>query len=82
MNYGGWTDPETDQLLAAYAAAGDRAAALSALCGRLLEQAPILPVCFSTSSVLYQSGSITGLTPTMAEPFYDLGSCEIHLLEN
>ena len=82
LNYGGWTDPETDQLLAAYAAAGDRAAALSALCGRLLEQAPILPVCFSTSSVLYQSGSITGLTPTMAEPFYDLGSCEIHLLEN
>ena len=52
---------------------------MEALCTRLADQAPILPVCFSTSSVLYQAGVITGLTPTAAEPFYDLGSCVIHL---
>ena len=81
LNYGGWSDPETDQLLAAYAAAEDRAAAMEALCARLAEQAPILPVCFSATSVLYQTGAITGLSPTMAEPFYDLSSCVIHLQE-
>ena len=79
LNYGGWSDPQTDQLLSAYAAAEDRSAAMEALCTRLADQAPILPVCFSTSSVLYQAGVITGLTPTAAEPFYDLGSCVIHL---
>ena len=79
LNYGGWSDPQTDQLLSAYAAAEDRSAAMEALCTRLAEQVPILPVCFSTSSVLYQAGVITGLTPTAAEPFYDLGSCVIHL---
>ena len=81
LNYGGWSDPETDQLLAAYAAAEDRAAAMEALCARLAEQAPVLPVCFSATSVLYQTGAITGLSPTMAEPFYGLSSCVIHLQE-
>lgn len=81
LNYGGWSDPETDQLLAAYAAAEDRAAAMEALCARLSQQAPILPVCFSATSVLYQTGTITGLSPTMTEPFYDLSACVIHLRE-
>ena len=81
LNYGGWSDPETDQLLAAYAAAEDRAAAMEALCARLAQQAPILPVCFGAASVLYQTGTVTGLSPTMAEPFYDLDACAIHLRE-
>ena len=55
---------------------------MEALCAHLSEQAPILPVCFSSSSVLYQTGVVTGLTPTMAEPFYNLSSCEIHLEED
>ena len=81
LNYGGWSDSKTDQLLAAYAAAEDRASAMEALCVRLSEQAPILPVCFSATSVLYQTGTVTGLSPTMAEPFYDLSACVIHLRE-
>ena len=79
VNYGGWADARTDQLLAAYASASDRAGALAALCGYLAEQAPILPVCFTASSVLYQTGVVEGLTPTATEPFYDLSSCRIHL---
>ena len=79
VNYGGWADARTDQLLAAYASASDRAGALADLCGYLAEQAPILPVCFTASSVLYQTGVVEGLTPTAAEPFYDLSSCRIHL---
>lgn len=79
LNYSGWADPQTDQLLAAYAAATDRSAAMEALCARLAEQAPIIPLCFGASSVLYQTGVISGLSPTAAEPFYDLASCSIHL---
>ena len=79
LNYGGWADPQTEQLLAACAAAEDRAAALSDLCAYLQQQAPILPLCFKSSSVLYQTGAVSGLTPTAAEPFYDLPSCQIHL---
>ena len=68
LNYGGWADPQTEQLLAACAAAEDRAAALSDLCAYLQQQAPILPLCFKSSSVLYQTGAVSGLTPTAAEP--------------
>ena len=82
LNYGGWADAQTDQLLTAYASAEDRASAMADLCAYLAEQAPILPICFSASSVLYQTGVITGLTPTASEPFYDLSAWEIHLQEN
>lgn len=82
LNYGGWADPQTDHLLAAYSAAGDRAAALEALCARVQSQAPILPVCFKSTSVLIQADVLEGLSPTMAEPFYDLPACTVHLRED
>ncbi len=82
LNYGGWSDPQTDLLLAQYAASSDRPAAMKALCAYLRQQAPILPVCFKSTSVLVQTGVAEGLTPTMTEPFYDLSSCVIHLRED
>lgn len=81
LNYGGWTDPQTDHLLTAYAAASDRSAAAEALCKHLQSQAPILPVCFKSTSVLMQANVLDGLSPTMAEPFYNLSACTIHLRE-
>lgn len=81
LNYGGWNDPYTDQLLTAYAAAEDRAAAMEKLCTRLRDQAPILPLCFKSTSVLYQTGVLEGLSPTAADPFHGLETLTIHLLE-
>ena len=81
LNYGHWSDPDTSRLLAEYAAAEDRTAAMRALCARLKEQAPILPVCFKSASVLTQTGTVEGLAPTAAEPFYALSECIIHLKE-
>lgn len=78
LNYGGWSDPMTDQLLAAYASASDRSAAMERLCSYLQNQAPILPVCFKSTSVLLQSGVFENLTSTMTEPFYNLTACIIH----
>ena len=79
LNYGGWSDPQTDQLLAAFSAAADRASAMESLCAYLQEQAPILPICFKSVSVLTQSGVVEGLEPTIAEPFYNFPECSVHL---
>ena len=79
LNFGGWTDPWTDQLLANVLATDDRGTAMSHLCSRFQTQAPILPICFKSSSVLMQSDVLEGLTPTMAEPFYNLTNAAIHL---
>lgn len=79
LNYGHWSDPETSRLLEALAGAEDRAAAMRALCAHLKDQMPILPVCFKSTSVLTQAGVVEGISPTAAEPFYDLGACVIHL---
>ena len=81
LNYGHWSDPEISRLLAEYSAAENRAAAMRALCARLKDQAPILPVCFKSTSVLTQAEVVEGLQPTAAEPFYALGQCVIHLKE-
>lgn len=79
LNYGGWADPTTDHLLASYAAATDRAAAMKRLCAHLQNQAPLLPICFKSTSVLMQSNVFEGLTSTMTEPFYSLTECTLHL---
>ena len=81
LNYGSWSDPDTSRLLAELAAAENREAAMRALCAHLKDQAPLLPVCFKSTSVLTQEGVAEGLEPTAAEPFYNLGQCRIHLKE-
>jgi peptide/nickel transport system substrate-binding protein len=82
LNYGGWSDTRTDQLLAAYAAATDRSAAMEQLCKYLQAQSPIFPVCFKSTSVLLQANVLDGLAPTAAEPFYSLTDCVIHLRQS
>ena len=54
---------------------------MEALCRHLQQQAPLIPVCFKSTSVLVQAGVVEGLTPTMTNPFYELSSCVIHLRE-
>lgn len=81
LNYGGWSNATTDSLLAAYASATDQESAMKNLCSHLQQQAPLIPVCFKSTSVLTQSGVVEGLTPTMTNPFYNLTSCVIHLRE-
>ena len=79
LNYGGWSDEQTNELLTAYAMADNRAVAMQTLCQHLQEQAPILPICFKSTSVLMYADVVSGLTPTMTEPFFNLTDCTIHL---
>ena len=82
LNYGGWSDPQCDQLLEGCRSGGNREAAVRGLCRYLQSQAPILPICFKTVSTLYESDVLEGLTPTAAEPFYGLENLSIHLRAN
>lgn len=82
LNYGGWADARTDELLSACNAGSNRAAAMKALCAYLRQQNPILPVCFKSYTILTQAGVLEGLTPTAQEPLYNLTGCTIHLREN
>ena len=79
LNYGGYSSATTDQLLADCGAyAQDRAAARAALCRWIQKSAPILPICFKSSSVLVQTG-VAKLTPTASNPFYGISELEFHL---
>ena len=81
LNYGHWADPTTDQLLLSCRTVENPAIAIDTLCKHLQAVAPLIPICFKSASVLTQADVAEGLTPTAAEPFYDLGSCTIHLKE-
>lgn len=83
VNYGGYSDAETDRLLDEYLRADEstRSSAMLALCQHLQQQAPILPICFKSVSVLLPSGAVESITPTAANPFYDLPEWKINLAE-
>lgn len=79
LNYGNWVNAGIDDLLQAFASATDRSAAMEKLCRFLKLYAPILPLCFKSTSVLMQTGVVEGLEPTMTEPFYNFTDCTVHL---
>ena len=80
-NYSGYADAETDRLVDEYLCADEegRSSAMLALCQHLQQQAPILPICFKSVSVLLPSGAVESITPTAANPFYDLPEWEIYM---
>ena len=82
LNYGHWADPETDRLLASYALSKRPQYAMNNLCAHLQVTAPIVPLCFKSTSVLVQDGVLSGAVPTAAEPFFPLSDCKIHLKED
>lgn len=74
LNYGGFSDKETEQLLALYqAAAGEaRQEAASELWARLAQLAPIVPLCFKNGSLLTRWGQVSGAAPTQRDVFAGL----------
>ena len=83
LNYGGYSSAETDQLLAdcLRSPESERQAAMLALCRQLRQDAPILPVCFKSASVLLPSGAVESITPTAANPFYDLPEWKVDIAQ-
>lgn len=82
LNYGGYKNENTEKLLHAYLTATDDAArskAMNMLCQNLSAQVPFVPVCFKNISVLLPSGAIESITPTFANPFYNMSAWKINL---
>ena len=78
-NYGRYTNAELSALLTAERSAQgtEHAAAAAALYQAFRQQMPFAPICFESSSVLTTSGVIQGLTPSVADPFYNLTDWKI-----
>lgn len=81
MNYGGYSNGETNALLLSVLSVDEaqRADAMQALCVQLQQESPILPICFKDMSVLLPSGAVESVTPTAANPFYNLPSWVIDI---
>ena len=64
----------TDGLLSAFRAAGAelRSSAAASLCSHLIQNAPIVPICFKNGSVLTQWGRLSGLDPVRDNVFHGL----------
>lgn len=79
LNYGRWSSPSAASLLSALAAAReeDRTAAAGALFDHLIQQVPIVPVCFKNGSVLTQWGRLSGLSPLRGNVFWQFENWNI-----
>lgn len=76
LNYGGFYDRETNELVERYRSAEGEARAMAAseLWARVAEMAPILPLCFKNGSLLTQWGWIGSVKPTQRDVFAGLES--------
>ncbi len=76
LNYGGYTNTETDALLTQLRAADEnnRAQAVTAFLEQFQADMPLAPLCFKDHAVLTRWGSVSGLEPTRQNPFYQLDS--------
>ena len=81
LNYGGFNNAAVTDRLTTLGGKNDTASAMAAFCRQLRQQAPFLPLCFESRSVLTQQGVFEGLTPTAADPFYGIGDWQLHLAD-
>lgn len=82
LNYGGYANEATDQLLLEFAGAEDRASSTRRLLSDLQANAPIAPVCFKNYAVLTHSGVVEGLSPAPGNIFRGMENWTIHLKES
>lgn len=71
LNYGGFSDAATDTALAAFLASENETTS-AALCTKLAEEVPILPIVFKSISMLTPAGRVEGLSPTQSHPLNGL----------
>lgn len=79
INYGGYTDADTDALLDAFSKAADRKTASEQLCTHLVETSPIAPVCFRNCVIMTHPGVVEDLSPLPGNTFAGLSDWAIHL---
>ena len=45
----------------------------------LLEQCPIAPICFKSSTILLTPGAVDAITPTLNDPFFAMERWKVHI---
>lgn len=79
LNYGGYTNENTDLLLQVFAGAEDRRETAVRLCSHLSSFMPIAPVCFRSYAVLTWPDVVEGLDPAPSYVFQNLENWRVHL---
>ena len=80
LNYGRFTDPTVDaRLTTAFSTGSAPAGANEALMDSIRQTAPIAVIGFKSQSVVLQGGAVDEITPTCANPFYQLSNWQIHI---
>ena len=84
LNYGGFSDENTDLLLAEFleAQGAQRTAVMRELCEDFLQSQPIVPLCFKAVSVLVTNHAVDEITPTATNPFYQMENWTVHLADS
>lgn len=81
LNYGRYQSPEFTAALqserTAEGSAHEQAAA--ELYALLLEQCPIAPICFKSSTILLTPGAVDAITPTLNDPFFAMERWKVHI---
>jgi len=80
LNYGKFTNADVDAALRAFLSSESPATA-QALCAKLAELSPILPIAFKSLSILTPEGQIEGVSPTAAQPLRALDQWTFHFAE-
>ena len=80
LNYGNYTNPDTELLMDVLAGADerDRPEAMKALCRHLQKEVPLIPLFFEHSSVLLPQNAVEQITPTATNPFFGLEQWQVH----
>ena len=81
LNYGGYTNENTDILLQVFAGAENRQEAAVRLCSHLSSFMPIAPVCFRNYAVLTWPDVVEGLDPAPSYVFQGLEKWTVRLAE-
>lgn len=80
LNYGKFTNADVDAALRAFLSSESPATA-QALCAKLAELSPILPIAFKFLSILTPEGQIEGVSPTATQPLRALDQWTFHFAE-
>ncbi len=81
VNYGDVTNPIYGEAINAYLAAPEdtRVDACRAMLSTIIDNAPILPVCFEKQEVCAHRGVVGGLAPTQSNIFQNIAAWTINL---
>lgn len=80
LNYGGYSNPILDaQINAAFSSASAPSSANRTMLATIQQEAPVVPICFKSQSVIIQDGATEEITPTCGNVFYQFAAWQIHI---